>query len=45
MEERSELIGHLERYSDEQAMGFDVGYHLRLLVQALKDEETEELEG
>lgn len=45
MEERHELIKHLERYSDEQAMGVDIGYHLRLLIQALKDEETEEQEA
>jgi len=45
MEERSELIRHLERYSEEQALGADVGYHLRLLIQALKDEEAEEMES
>ena len=44
MEERNELIKHMERYSEEQALGVDVGYHLRLLIQALKDEEAEEME-
>lgn len=45
MEKRSELIQYLERYSEEQAMGVDVGYHLRLLIQALKNEEAEEMES
>lgn len=38
MQERADLIAHLEQYA-EIAMGSDVGYHFRQLVEALQSEE------
>jgi len=42
MRERIELIEHLERYVEEIVMGSDAGYHLRMLVEALNQEESED---
>lgn len=39
MQERVGLIAHLQQYAEEIAMGSDVGYHLRQLVEALQSEE------
>lgn len=42
---RSDLIEHLERYGDEIAMSSDAGYHLRQLIEALRQEEEEATAG
>lgn len=42
MSERDDLIKVLEQYASDNAMGVDVGYHLRQLIQALQAETQEE---
>jgi hypothetical protein len=45
MQERVELIEHLEKYLSEVVPGFDASNHLRLLIEALKEEEEIEAES